>query len=131
MPEEADPADDAAAVDVAAGVDVDVTAAGADEDPPVDELDEPELPQPAIAMQTRMSAPLAYRWIDPEVLVFICGFLFSRCRDRPIKAVMWGDPEANGRRFDSPWRRTPVGCDPSHDAPHAPTRPLIVIGHRC
>jgi hypothetical protein len=57
-------------MDVAAGVDV--AAAGADEDPPVvGELEDPELPQPAMARHTRMSAPLAYRRIGLEVFVFI------------------------------------------------------------
>jgi hypothetical protein len=43
-----------------------------------------------------MSAPLAYRRIDPEVLVSICGFLLCRCRDRPIEAVLSLDPKRTG-----------------------------------
>jgi hypothetical protein len=83
-------------VDVAAGVDV--AAAGADEDPPVvEELEDPELPQPATARQTRMSAPLAYRRIGLEVSLFIVCFLFCRFRDRPIRVRFAVRSRANGR----------------------------------
>lgn len=69
MPEDPDPDDDAARVEATG---VEAAAGGLDEDPlAVEELDEPELPQPATARQTNTSAPLVHRRIDPDIALVI------------------------------------------------------------
>jgi hypothetical protein len=84
MPPDPDADDEAAGAEVAA---VEVAAveveAGADEAVALEEVDEPE-PQPPTARQTRTSAQLARRRIDPVIAVLILMLLFCCVDDRPI-----------------------------------------------
>jgi hypothetical protein len=86
MPDAPPDAEDEAAADdgveVAAGAadDVEVAAGVAEDVAALDELEEPELPQPATAKHTATRAKLPKRRIDPDVVVPIIGLQFCRCQ---------------------------------------------------
>ncbi len=66
IPDDPDAGDELVDVEVAAG-------AGLDEPVEVDELEDPELPQPATTKHPKTSVKLASRRIDPDVALLIAG----------------------------------------------------------
>jgi hypothetical protein len=76
MPDAPPDAEDEAAADD----DVEVAAGAADDVAALDELEEPELPQPATAKHPATRAKLPKRRIDPDVVVPIIGLQFCRCQ---------------------------------------------------
>lgn len=76
MPDAPPDAEDEAAADD----DVEVAAGVAEDVAELDELEEPELPQPATAKHTATRAKLPKRRIDPDVVVPIIGLQFCRCQ---------------------------------------------------